>query len=66
MLPIPSAKVGLFLIKKAQSAPNMAAYSSNFSSARCKLNYSFNNFSMKAAFAEPPPKPAPEGMCLYR
>ena len=32
MFPIPSANIGLFLIKKAQSAPKVAAYTSNCSS----------------------------------
>ena len=44
--PIPSAYVGAFRMKKAQSAPNFAAYSSKVSSVSARLNFSFNNFSI--------------------
>ena len=63
--PIPVAKTGLFRMKKAQSAPSFTAYSSIRSVLSPNENLSFRSFIIQAASDDPPPSPAPAGICLY-
>src|SRR5690606_15411970 len=51
-------------MKNGQSAPNFSASCSNSEIERLRLNFSFSIFSTDAASDDPPPNPAPKGICL--
>ena len=64
--PLPLTIEGTLAIKKGQSLPNSADKVSNVSLDKFKENNSFNHLSTNAASDEPPPSPAPEGICFRR
>src|SRR5258707_15480327 len=64
--PRPPPKLGVFRIKKGQSLPNCAAYDRNWLVSSSRLNCLFSSSRVNAPSEEPPPRPAPMGICLYR
>ena len=64
--PTPAAAHGLLMMKNGQSAPRLAAKRIISLSEKMLPINPLSILSVKDASAEPPPSPAPSGMCLSR
>ncbi len=64
--PTPSAIIGRLYMKNGQSAPTVKATSAILASLSPKPNSSLAPRMANDASAEPPPSPAPNGICFFR